>query len=379
MIKTDQAHLQIAAGSHPGATGKQNEDRCRVTAFMGGKRGKTPSVLAVLCDGIGGHRAGEVAAEMGVLIITDVVAQSDGRHPLEALTEAIAQASAAIYEASQADQGRSGMGATCACAWVIGDRLYTANLGDSRIYLLREGHFIQLSTDHTWIQEAIDAGILTDGEGDNHPNAHVIRRYLGAKGAPEPDLRLWFFDGEDDEAARANQGLRLRPNDLLLLCSDGLTDLVSDAEIQQVLEAQELHAAPAVLIGMANERGGHDNITVALLKAPAEATLLAGRRPRRRWIIGCVALLAVVSVVIALALAGLRLGGWRVAPTETPVVTGAVTEALPNEGVPQAATPTAGQVTATPTPTRASPDGEPAGPGAVQPSITPWPTDTLSP
>ncbi len=379
MIKTDQAHLQIAAGSHPGATGKQNEDRCRVTAFMGGKRGKTPSVLAVLCDGIGGHRAGEVAAEMGVSIITDVVAQSDGRRPLETLIEAIEQASAAIYEASQADQGRSGMGATCACAWVIGDRLYTANLGDSRIYLLREGHFIQLSTDHTWIQEAIDAGILTDGEGDNHPNAHVIRRYLGSKGAPEPDLRLWFFDGEDDEAARANQGLRLRPNDLLLICSDGLTDLVSDAEIQRVLEVQELNAAPAVLIGMANERGGHDNITVVLLKAPAEAALLAGRSPRRRWIIGCVALLAVVSVVIALALAGLRLGWWRAAPTETPVVTQAVTEALPGEGAPRAVTPTAGQVTPAPTPTRASLDDEPAGPGAVQPSITPWPTDTLSP
>jgi protein phosphatase len=360
-------------------TGKQNEDRYRVTAFMDGRRGKTPSVLAVLCDGIGGHRAGEVAAEMGVSIITDVVAHGDDRCPLAALTEAISQASAAIYEASQADLSRSGMGATCACAWVIGDRLYTANLGDSRIYLLREGHFVQLTTDHTWIQEALDAGIIADGEGENHPNAHVIRRYLGSKGAPEPDLRLWFFDGEDDEAARANQGLRLRPDDLLLICSDGLTDLVGDDEIRQVLETQDLNAAPDILIGMANERGGHDNTTVVLLKAPAKARLLAGRGGKRRWMIGCVALLAVVSVVIAMALAGLRLGWWRVAPAEPPSVTEAVTDTFPGEDVPQAVTPTTGLATVTSTPTQTSVDGEPAGPGSAGPSITPWPTDTPAP
>lgn len=375
MIKTEQAHLQIAAGSHPGMTGKENEDRYAVTAFRAGKRAGAPSVLAVLCDGIGGHRAGEVAAEMGVSIITDVAAHSDGRRPLDTLTEAISQANAAIYAASQSDLGRSGMGATCACAWVIGSRLYTANLGDSRIYLLREGHFIQLSTDHTWVQEALDAGILVDGEGENHPNAHVIRRYLGSKGEPEPDLRLWVFDGEDDEAARANQGLKLRPNELLLICSDGLTDLVSDAEIQQVLESEELDAAPDILIGMANERGGHDNITVVLLKTPAKAGMWTGRSGMRRWMIGCAAVLAVVSVVVALALAGLRLGWWRNTPTETP----AVTEMVPGESVPLAQTPTAGQVTVTPTATQPAGDGEPAGPDAAQPSITPWPTDTLSP
>lgn len=360
-------------------TGKQNEDRYRVTAFKGSRRARTPSVLAVLCDGIGGHRAGEVAAEMGVSIITDVVAHSDDRRPVETLNEAISQAGEAVYQASQADSGRSGMGATCACAWIIGDRLYTANLGDSRIYLLREGHFIQLSTDHTWIQEALDAGIIADGEGENHPNAHVIRRYLGSKGAPEPDFRLWVFDGEDDEAARENQGLRLRPDDLLLICSDGLTDLVSDDEIRQVLATQDLDAAPDVLIGMANERGGHDNTTVVLLKTLAKA----GRRGgKRRWLIGCVGLLALASVVVALALVGLRLGWFRNLPIELPIATEtmtvtpeeAVTDPFIDEGTPQAVTPTA-----TPTPTGAAVDGEPDAPDAAGPSITPWPTDTPAP
>jgi protein phosphatase len=386
MIKTEKAHLQIAANSHPGMTGKQNEDRYRVTAFKGGRRANMPSVLAVLCDGIGGHRAGEVAAEMGVSIITDVVAHSEGRRPLETLTEAISQAGAAVYQASQADSGRSGMGATCACAWVIGNRLYTANLGDSRIYLLRGGHFIQLTTDHTWIQEALDAGIITGEEGNNHPNAHVIRRYLGSKGAPEPDLRLWVFDGEDDEAARANQGLRLRPEDLLLICSDGLTDLVSDDEIRGVLAAQDLDAAPDVLIRMANERGGHDNTTVVLLKVPPKG---GSRGGKRRWLIGCVTLLALFSVVIALALAGLRLGWWRSFPLERPIATEAVTEAppggvpegtleeRPGEGEPQAVTPTAGLATLTPAETLA--EDEPLEPGAAGPSITPWPTNTPAP
>ncbi|MBG0771035.1 MAG: serine/threonine-protein phosphatase, partial [Anaerolineaceae bacterium] len=150
MNKIEHAHLRIAAESHPGVSGKQNEDRYGVTAFEMTGPDREPSVLAVLCDGIGGHRAGEVAAEMGVRLIADAVAASDGSQPVETLSEAIVDAGQAIYLASQADHGRAGMGATCACAWVIGDKLYTANLGDSRIYLLREGLFIQLTTDHTW-------------------------------------------------------------------------------------------------------------------------------------------------------------------------------------------------------------------------------------
>ena len=330
MIETKHPHLRVAAESHPGISGKQNEDRYGVTAFESAGHGRERSVLAVLCDGIGGHRAGEVAAEMGVQLITAAVGASDGSQPVETLSEAIVNAGQAVYEASLADHGRAGMGATCACAWVIGDRLYTANLGDSRIYLLREGHFIQLSTDHTWIQEAMDAGIITEETGNGHPNAHIIRRYLGSKQPSEPDFRLWFFEGEDDEAARANQGLQLQPRDILLLCSDGLTDLVSDDTIRDVLLQKKLRKAPYVLIDMANERGGHDNITVVLLEASQKSARPKGSR-KRKWIVGCVTALAVLSLLIASVMAGLKWWVNRQEAAATATATESVTETITTE------------------------------------------------
>ncbi|MEA3327591.1 MAG: protein phosphatase 2C domain-containing protein, partial [Chloroflexota bacterium] len=235
MIESEQAHLLIQAASHEGTRGKQNEDRYAVTPFLTGGIEKIPTVLAVVCDGIGGHRAGEVAAEMGVSIITEAITAGDSDQPIETMKQAIICASNAIYKASQADLGRSGMGATCACTWVINDQLYTANLGDSRIYLLRANHLIQLTTDHTWVQEALDAGLISHKDRMDHPNAHVIRRYLGSQKASEPDFRMWVFEEESAEEALSNQGLTLQPGDLLVLCSDGLTDLVSDVEIRKVL------------------------------------------------------------------------------------------------------------------------------------------------
>ena len=349
-------------------TGKQNEDRYGVTAFEAAGQ---PQILAVLCDGIGGHRAGEVAAEMGVSLITEVVGASAGDQPLATLSAAIVQAGRAIYEASRSDHGRAGMGATCACAWVAGDKLYTANLGDSRIYLLRQGHLIQLSTDHTWIQEAIDAGIISSEEGADHPNAHIIRRYLGSKAPAEPDFRLWFFEGEDDTAAEANQGLQLEPKDLILLCSDGLTDLVSDDEIRDVLVHKKLSKVPDVLIEMANERGGHDNITVVLMRVPRRIGKAKGGR-KRRWAIGCLAILAAVSFLVALVWVGLKWRGNEQTPEFTPTVTAGVIDhtSTVNPGEPVGA-PTLTATQQTPGSTN-----EPEG---LQPSITPWPTDTQSP
>ena len=371
MIRNKQAHLIYHAASHPGMTGKQNEDRFGVTAFLGGWNDRMPSLLAVLCDGIGGHRAGEVAADMGVSLITEGVAAVELDKPLRTLEKAINRANTAIYHASQTDQGRVGMGATCACAWVIGDRLYTANLGDSRIYLLRKGHFVQLTTDHTWIQEAIDAGIISEEGVENHPNSHVIRRYLGSKGEPEPDFRLWYFEGEDDEAALANQGLRLKPDDVIMLCSDGLTDLVADPEIRSVLERQPLTDGPDALIEMANARGGHDNITVVLLKVPPKGAGWFGRKRKRQWAIGCLTTLAVLILLIGSALVGRW--WWRnrlqeiMSPSQTETVE---------------ISPAVEQWTSTPSlfPTASSTvEVENGAAGTPQPSITPWPTDTAAP
>jgi len=371
MIKTEKAHLLIEAASHPGMTGKQNEDRYGVTSFTAGPEDNTPSVLAVLCDGIGGHRAGEVAAQMGVSIITEKVAASDAHKPLKTLESAIQQATEAIYKASQTDQGRSGMGATCACAWVIGDRLYTANLGDSRIYLLREGHLLQLTTDHTWIQEALDAGIIADSDRESHPNAHVIRRYLGSKKPPQPDFRLWYFEGETDAEALDNQGLKLEVGDILLVCSDGLTDLVSDEEILEMIKGNPLADIPGLLIDLANNRGGHDNITLVLMEVPPKIIDKPGRSKKRRWLTGCLVALIFTSLLIAAVLAGLRWWGDRfdaILPESTQMTLTLSPENTAATALPPTTTPL---LTNTPTPL--------PGGNTPQPSLTPWPTNTTAP
>jgi len=161
------------------------------------------------------------------------------------------------------------MGATCACAWVIENKLYTAYVGDSRIYLLR-GKFIQrLSIDHTWVQEAYEKGIITTEQMRDHPNLHVIRRHLGGLNLPEIDFRLRIDNEESDEESLNNQGFHLEPGDTVMLCSDGLTDLVWDDEIQKMIRSKkELKSAAEALISLANERGGHDNITVVLMSMP---------------------------------------------------------------------------------------------------------------
>jgi len=370
MIQSEQTHLKTQAASHEGMRGKQNEDRYAVTPFLAGGPEQTPSVLAIVCDGIGGHRAGEVAAEMGVSIITKDITTGSLDQPIKTMEQAIIRASDAIYKASQADLGRSGMGATCACAWVIGDRLYTANLGDSRIYLLRKDHLIQLSTDHTWIQEALDAGLITDKNLMDHPNAHVIRRYLGSCEAPEPDFRMWVFEEERKEEALANQGLTLNPGDYLLLCSDGLTDLVADAEIQKVLQKSRLAQVPKTLIDIANQRGGHDNITVVVMQVPTKRKKSPRKISKRRVLMGCLVALAIISLVITGLILGTRLRRKRLDEVNTPSLTLTLTlpEEVPSATVSRTSNPSF-SLSATPEPT-----AESISPLA---SHTPWPTNTV--
>ena len=370
MIEKKQSHLEIKADSHPGVGGKQNEDRYRVCSCQLSPKDKTPSSLAVLCDGIGGHKAGEIAAQMGVSIITEKILKSEGKNPLDIIEKAVLSASEAIYQTSQSDQGQSGMGATAAVAWIVGDRLYTANLGDSRIYLLRGGHIIQLTTDHTWVQEAYEKGLIDEADRVDHPNAHVIRRYLGAKTPPNPDFRMWFFEGESDSEARENQGLRLKPGDTLLLCSDGLTDLVGDREIQEVIQNNTLDAAVDKLIGIANGRGGHDNITVILMKVSSEGIF---KKPKqRRLYLGCLLILIVLSALITAFILGWRWWQNRMNNIElqTPRVTDTITAETDDFRVTE--TPSA-EITLTPTEEQAT------GLPTQGPTITPWPTNTSSP
>jgi serine/threonine protein phosphatase PrpC len=388
MIAVERAHLHVAALSHPGMSGKNNEDRYSVSAYQIGAAHPVPALLAIVADGIGGHRAGEIAAEIAVERISRAVAASDGQQPVSTLANAISQTSRAIFEQAEFNPNQQGMGSTCACAWIIADRLYIANVGDSRIYLLRDRTIRQLSTDHTWIQEAIDHGVLSPEEAHRHPNAHVIRRYLGSRQAVVPDMRLRLRPGEGDEQARSNQGLRLHPGDQIVLCSDGLTDLVEATEIATILQQHPQEEGLQLLVDMANQRGGHDNITIIALQVPqrkpAEAAPIPGWQRRTTACVG----FGVLTVVVVFLLGGLywalNLSGQRNTPPGTqPLQEPSVTEILllPQQTSESATySPETMSPTLTPIPARTQqrPLASPS-PTAQRATLTPWPTNTTTP
>jgi protein phosphatase len=271
MIRSKFPHLHVAAISHAGMSGKNNEDRYEISSFQLKEGDPRPALFAVVADGIGGHRAGEVAAEIAINYITKEVAESSARKPLKTLESAIHNANQAIAGHAAANDEQLGMGSTCACVWVIEDKLYTAYVGDSRIYLLREKQIQRLTVDHTWVQEAFEKGIITAEQMHDHPNRHVIRRHLGGAKPPVVDFRLRVDNSESKDESEGNQGFLLEIGDIILVCSDGLTDLVWDDEICSIVyESADLNAAAEALVDLANKRGGHDNITVVLLEMPKE-------------------------------------------------------------------------------------------------------------
>ena len=116
------------------------------------------------------------------------------------------------------------MGSTCACAWILDHELYISHVGDSRIYLIRGARIRRLTVDHTWVQEAVEKGIISPEQARDHPNVHVIRRYLGSVHLPEVDFRMYLEDAEDDEEAVGYQGYEMEPGDVVLIAGKGHED-----------------------------------------------------------------------------------------------------------------------------------------------------------
>jgi len=380
VIPHDNAHLPVYALTDPGKGGKNNEDNYAVSAYQISESDPTPSLIAIIADGVGGHQAGEVAASIAVETISQIVAESDAEQPLVTLERAFFEANEAIFSQSSTNPAYTGMSTTTVCAWVIGERLYLASVGDSRIYLTRGDSISQLTVDHTWVQEAIESGVLTLEQARAHPNAHLIRRYLGSKQPAIPDFRLHLRQEESDKQALANQGMNLEPGDYLLLCSDGLTDLVSDVEIRDSLKDHALQEALEGLIELANTRGGHDNITIIGIHQPDKKLVAAAPKTRSRLSLYFLLLAFFVAVLV---------GGWVYwmyfrdegppIATISPNVTAGLS--LPTV-VPTIIPPTQGQTTPqitfelSPSPiTSTSP--EPGTP--IQATYTPWPTSTSVP
>ena len=216
-------------------------------------RGRTVFAVA---DGLGGHRGGEVASAMAVepLAALDGHAFADAQRAAEALAEAIREANLAILRRARSDPELWGMGTTVSAAAVAGDRvLQLAHVGDSRAYLLRAGAPLrQLTTDHTVVQEAVARGMLTRQQAAVHPQRGVVTRAVGLDPQVPVDLP---------------EPLELEAGDQVLLCTDGLTEVVGDERIAAVLVSQaDGDDACRALIAAANQGGGPDNVTVVLLR-----------------------------------------------------------------------------------------------------------------
>jgi len=272
---TQEPHLQVVTFTDPGRGGRVNEDRFKINAYHLSENEDIPVLLAVVADGVGGHQAGEIAAEIAVDTVDRIISESDPEEPAWILKKALLEANHSITSRAEKELDKEGMGSTITCALVIDSSLYIASMGDSRIYLIRDGQIRQLTMDHTWVQEAIDSGVIQIDEARNHPRRHLIRSFLGSSDPIQPDLRLFLSNRETDEQAEANQGLPLIPQDLVLLCTDGLTDLVTDEEIFKEIERQSDQRQALEELGqLAMERGGYDNITAVLLQFPGEELYL---------------------------------------------------------------------------------------------------------
>src|ERR1041384_76262 len=222
--------------------------------------------LALVADGMGGHSAGEVASGLAVEVISRTYYEAEADAPA-ALRQAFAAANRRIYEAATQDEKLQGMGTTCTALALCDGAAFAAHVGDSRLYLVRDDEIYLLTEDHSAVMELVKQGLISPAEARRHPDKNVILRALGT--TPAVEASMW------------DEPLPVRTGDQFLLCSDGLHDLVADAEIKEVVSAaSHPHEACTQLIALARARGGHDNITVGIisLRDEQEAQVL---RPTR--------------------------------------------------------------------------------------------------
>lgn len=232
-----------------------NEDAFLVDEALG---------LFIVADGMGGHAGGGTASRLAVETIRNAVARAKAHEPQrlagggpddasvpELLQQAVEEACAVIYRTAQSEPELAGMGTTVTAALVDGRSAYIAHVGDSRCYLLREGRIYQVSEDHSLVNEQLKAGVISADEAKHSRFRNIITRSVGFEQQVQVDLL----------------GVELEGGDALVICCDGLSNLVDDSEILAIVEESALDVAPGRLVALANDRGGDDNITVIVLRA----------------------------------------------------------------------------------------------------------------
>ena len=211
--------------------------------------GSLPNLFLV-ADGMGGHAAGDYASRFAVEKIVDYILNAAKSEPILVLGEAIREANYLLYQEADKDSEKKDMGTTIVAAVVSGSQLYTANVGDSRHYVINHEGITQITRDHSLVQEMVRMGEMKMEDAKEHPDKNIITRAVGVM----PEVAVDFFETS------------LGAGDLVLLCTDGLTNMVEDEEIRRiVLEQRDMVEMAEKLIEKANENGGRDNITAVLI------------------------------------------------------------------------------------------------------------------
>lgn len=265
MNVVDQLDVTAFACSDAGCVRARNEDACRIIQPADAAVRRARGVLAIVADGMGGHAAGELASALAVETVQRAYYDADGT-PGAALTRAIVAANHAIFARAGADQSLHGMGTTCVAIACVDGLAYAAHVGDSRMYLVRAGGIYRMTNDDSAVGGMVRDGLITRAEARAHEDRNVLLKALGTRSEVQPSS--W------------PEPLPLRAGDTFVLCSDGLTDLVDDDEIQTEASGALLDDASRMLVQRARERGGFDNITVAMLRIAAQPS--EGRAPRTR-------------------------------------------------------------------------------------------------
>lgn len=248
--------LRVAVHSDVGRVRTNNEDSHGHAWLDDG------SLFVMVADGMGGHEAGEVASGLAVQVLEDVVARDTDADPRERLYHGLLESNEAILEEGRAS-GTKGMGTTAIAAICKGPEVHVGLVGDSRLYQIRRGQLVWRTLDHTRVQMLLDQGEISDEQARQHPESGMLTRALGhsrmADGRPlVPDVLA--------------EPLQIERDDTIVMCSDGLHDLLEDWEIGQLVAGRTPSEAAKELIELACERGGHDNVTVAVITAGEAAS-----------------------------------------------------------------------------------------------------------
>ncbi|WP_018406507.1 PP2C family protein-serine/threonine phosphatase [Methylocystis rosea] len=255
----DPLRIAGAIRTDVGCVRQLNEDSVAFIAGAGPSQARDHGALALVADGMGGHAAGEVASALALEVVRRVYYSLD-KIASEALRAAFDAANRAIFDYAAKHPDCAGMGTTCTALGVRDGLLWLAHVGDSRAYLMRDGRLVQLSDDQTLHAQLVRDGVMSPEDAGKGAGSNVILQALGTRLDVEPTI--W------------TEGLPLRQGDIVILCSDGLTNLVSDARIAEVVSKNPPPEACRLLIDAARRGGGHDNISVGVFVAETDG---AGR------------------------------------------------------------------------------------------------------